>query len=498
MSLRINLLKGASVLTLSQALVAACTFLRNIIIARHIDAENFGVATTFALTISLVEMTSNLALDRVLVQDSDGDSDDMLGSAHFLQFIKGLLIALVLFAIAYPVALLFGLGDKVWAFQLLAVVPVLHGLMNFDYVVRQRNLDFIPTAVYDAVPQLLILIAAFVASLLFEDYRVMLAVILLQAVMQVLLSHILARRPYRWALRWPLAKRKLTFGWPLLVNGFLLFGIFQGDRVIIGSLYSMETLGWYSVAFSLCMLPTLIFAKLSASLLMPVLSRSRDNAALFYRCGEFALISCVSFAVLMVVFFGIGGHGLVLLSFGEQYLQAATVITWLAVMQALRVVRIAPSIIANSQAHTKNAMIANIFRCVSLAFAVTLALDGAPVAWIAATGIVGEMIALSVSVFLVQMGSGKTVFVRSLVQLMLLAGALCYVAVALVPKLLPEPGSSVTFGLLQLAVAGIAALLAALLLALTQASVRHELIKVLRDRRVSRGYRSDFESNQGT
>ncbi|KUJ82998.1 hypothetical protein AVO43_10660 [Microbulbifer sp. ZGT114] len=496
--MRINLLKGASVLTLSQALVAACTFLRNIIIARHIDAENFGVATTFALTISLVEMTSNLALDRVLVQDRDGDSDDMLGSAHFLQFIKGLLIALVLFAIAYPVALLFGLGDKVWAFQLLAVVPVLHGLMNFDFVVRQRNLDFIPTAVYDAVPQIMILFVAFAASLLLEDYRVMLAVILLQATMQVLLSHILARRPYRWALRWSLAKRKLEFGWPLLVNGFLLFGIFQGDRVIIGSLYSMETLGWYSVAFSLCMLPTLIFAKLSASLLMPILSRSCDDAALFYRCGEFALISCVSFAVLTVVFFGIGGHGLVLLSFGEQYLQAATVITWLAVMQALRVVRIAPSIIANSQAHTKNAMIANIFRCVSLGFAVKLGLDGAPVAWVAATGIGGELIALSVSVSLVQIGPGKAVFVRSLFQLMLLGGVLCYVAVALLSELLPKPDGSLTLALLQVVVAGITALLAALLLAITQRSVRWELTKVMQNRRSAGRFQGDLGSKQGT
>lgn len=498
MSLRLSLLKGASVLSLSQALVAACTLLRNIIIARHIGLENFGIATTFALTISLVEMTSNLALDRVLVQDHDGASDDMLGSAHFLQFLKGLLISTVLLALAYPIAHLFGSQDKVWAFQLLAIVPVLHGLMNFDYVVRQRSLEFVPTALFDTIPQLLTLLVAFGASLMFEDYRVMLAVILLQAVMQVLLSHLLARRPYRWVLRWPLAKRKLTFGWPLLANGFLMFGIFQGDRAIIGSLYNMETLAWYSVAFSLCMLPTLIFAKLSAYLLMPVLSRSRDDAALFYRCGEFALIGCFGFAVLMVVFFGVGGHGLIRLSFGEQYLQAVSVITWLAVMQALRVVRIAPSIIANSQAHTKNAMIANIFRCISLGFAVMFGLNGAPVTWIAATGIGGEMIALAVSVYLVHIGTGKARFVRALVQLMLLSGVLCYAFVALIPNLLPQPDSSLLFGLLQIAVAGFAALLAAALLAVAQPAVREELLRLIDDRRKSAGPSRVLEGKQGT
>ncbi|WP_255771908.1 oligosaccharide flippase family protein [Microbulbifer guangxiensis] len=492
MSLRFSLLKGASVLTVSQALVAACTFLRNVIIARHIGLENFGIATTFVLTISLVEMTSNLALDRVLVQDREGDSDDMLGSAHFLQFLKGLLIAAILFAIASPVAQLFDLADKVWAFQLLAVVALLHGLMNFDFVVRQRNLDFLPTALFDAIPQVLILGVAFGASLFFEDYRVMLAVILLQAMMHVLLSHLLAKRPYRWALCWPLAKRKLAFGWPLLVNGFLMFGIFQGDRVIIASLYAKETLAWYSVAFSLCMLPTLIFAKLSAYLLMPVLSRSRDNPALFYRCGEFALIACCGFAVLMVVFFGIGGHGLIRLSFGEQYLLAVGVITWLAAMQAVRVIRIAPSVIANSQAHTKNAMIANIFRCISLAAAILLALKGAPVTWIAATGVGGELLALSVSVSLMKMARGKARFVWSLLRQLLLGGALCYVFVTGVPHLLPRPDTSLTFGLLQLAVAGIAAVFAAALLALAQAPVRSELKTFLRRRRETERLAGNF------
>ncbi|WP_193163696.1 oligosaccharide flippase family protein [Microbulbifer hainanensis] len=478
MSIRLSIMKGASVLTVSQAVVAASTFFRNVIIARHIDTEQYGIATTFALTVSLVEMTSNLALDRVLVQDSEGDGDDMLGSAHLLQFIKGLLIAAVLFLIATPVATIFGLPHLIGAFQLLAVVPALQGLMHFDFVVRQRQMEFFPTALYDALPQILTLAIAFVAARVFDDYRVMLAVIIVQSALYVLISHLLARRAYRWTMNWRLARRKLEFGWPLLVNGFLMFGIFQGDRVIIGTQYDMHTLGWYSVAFSLCMLPTLIFAKMSGYLLMPILSRNREQGPVYAQCCDFTLIACFCFALFMVTFFAVAGTALIHLSFGEQYLDAASVMLWLAIMQALRIVRIAPSVIANSQARTKNAMYANIFRCTALLLAMGLALRGQPVAWIAASGIVGECLALCVSVYLVELGSHKKKFVEKLAQLAICAGALVTMVVFLADGL--GPAATIVGNLVTVLTGAAVAALAAVLLGLSQRAVRAEGLRLWR------------------
>lgn len=483
LSVRHKIVKGASVLSMSQGVVAISSMLRNIIIARHIDSENFGIATTFALTISLVEMTSNLALDRVLVQDDEGDSDAMLASAHLMQFIKGLLLALLLMLIAAPVANLFGLPHLIYAFQLIAVVPALHGLLHFDLVVRQRQLDFMPTALFDTVPELLTLLTAFAASLLFDDFRVMLVVIILQALLYVLASHVLAKRPYRWTFDWRLARRKLRFGWPLLINGFLMFGIFQGDRVIIGSLFDMHTLGWYSVAFSLCMLPTLIFAKLSAFLLMPLLARNRDNPGFYRRCCTIALTACTCFGLLMVIGFSLAGPALIQLSFGAQYLQASSVIALLGIMQALRVLRIAPSIIANSQGRTENAMIANIFRSFSLPLALYLAHSGYPVQAVAASGIAGEVVALAVSVYLAPLAEGKLLFVRRLLILSVCATA-AGATIFLFDNAIPE-ATGIGGLLLQVSYGAGVALLLAGALALTDPDLRGEFRRLwqIRDKR---------------
>ncbi|WGL18230.1 oligosaccharide flippase family protein [Microbulbifer bruguierae] len=474
MSVRYRILKGASVLSVSQALVAISSMLRNIIIARHIDSENFGIATTFALTISLVEMTSNLALDRVLVQDDEGDSDGMLASAHLLQFVKGLLLALLLFLIAAPVARLFGLPHLISSFQLIALVPALHGLLHFDLVVRQRHLDFLPTALFDTLPELLTLLTACLASLLFDDYRVMLVVIILQSLLCVIASHLLARRPYRWTFDWRLVQRKLRFGWPLLINGFLMFGIFQGDRVIIGSNFDMHVLGWYSVAFSLSLLPTLIFAKLSAFLLMPVLARNRDKPEFYLRCCTLALTACTCFGLLMVIGFTLAGSALIHLSFGTQYLEASSVIGLLGIMQALRVLRIAPSIIANSQGRTENAMIANVFRSFSLPLALYLASAGYPVQTVAACGIGGEVVALAISVYLAPLAEGKSTFVRRLITV-----TACATAVSAIVFAFGEPlpaGAVLSEQLLQLCYGAGVALTLAGLLSLTDPDLRREYL----------------------
>ncbi len=393
-------IKGASILTVSQLVVALCSFFRNIIIARHISVENFGIATTFALTLSLIEMTSNLALDRILIQDKEGQSDAMLASSHMLQFIRGLITGTILFFLANPIAHMFDLPHLAWAYQLIAIIPVIHGLIHWDMIVRQRNLDFFASSITDALPQLVTLALAYLASIILGDYRAMLVVICSQVFLMTLLSHLLARRPYRWIFQKDLIKKSLNFGWPLLINGLLMFAIFQGDRAVIGAMFTMETLGWYSTAFSLTLLPTLIFAKLSGNLLLPILSRSQEDPVRNEMHCILAVALCFCAGIAMVVFFSISGKAFIGLAFGEKYAMAGTVIGWLGIMQAIRTIRIAPTVISNSQARTKNAMYSNIFRSTALVLAIVFAYMGLSVEWVAVSGVIGETIAIFISFYL--------------------------------------------------------------------------------------------------
>ena len=68
MSLRKRILAGFSILAGGQILAQSFALVRNVIIARLISPDDFGIAATFVITVSLFEMISNLAVDQLLVQ----------------------------------------------------------------------------------------------------------------------------------------------------------------------------------------------------------------------------------------------------------------------------------------------------------------------------------------------------------------------------------------------------------------------------------------------
>src|SRR5688572_29789660 len=113
---RRSVIKGGLILSLSSTVSALTSFARNIIVARMISVEDFGIAALFALSMSIVEMLSNLGVDRMLVQDRHGDSERMQSTAHAFQVARGFMSATILFFVAPLIADFFGIPQVAWAF----------------------------------------------------------------------------------------------------------------------------------------------------------------------------------------------------------------------------------------------------------------------------------------------------------------------------------------------------------------------------------------------
>ena len=393
MSGRRSFLRGGVVLTVGNTAGSVCSFARNIIIARIISVDDFGIASTFALTISLIEMASNIALDRLIIQAPDGEDERLQATAQFFQVIRGLLGSVVMFAVAGPVAALFEIPEVTWAFRVLAVVPFLRSLTHLDQFRMHRSMRFAASVWTDTTP--LVVSTALAAPLAFwlDDYRVMLWAVLIQVSLYVLVSHIVAERRYAWAWDRALIARMLGFGWPLLINALLMFGIFQGDRAIVGASISMEALGLYSGAFGLLMMPSLIASRVLQSLLLPMLSAAADNAPKFNELSAFA----IQLSTLAGIGFAAGtvwcGDNLLVVFYGEKYAPAASVVPWLACMQGMRIARAGQSIAAIAKADTRNPMYANIVRTLAIPLAIIGVACGAGVEWVAASGLIGEALA---------------------------------------------------------------------------------------------------------
>ena len=62
------------------------------------------IASSFLLTVAMLEMLSNLAVERLLVQDQDGNDPDFQAMAQLIVAVRGLINGAIIFALAWPVA----------------------------------------------------------------------------------------------------------------------------------------------------------------------------------------------------------------------------------------------------------------------------------------------------------------------------------------------------------------------------------------------------------
>jgi O-antigen/teichoic acid export membrane protein len=411
MSLRAAIFKGGSHLALGQILNSACSFVRNLIIARVISPSDFGIAATFAMTLSLMTMISNISTELLLVQSPDGDCPRLQGTAHLSRVGRGILNASVLLLIAAPMSRLFGVPQAKWAFECLAIYPLVAGFTHFDMFRVQREMKFLPSVWVTVGSNALATIVAIPLAFWLRDYSVMLWVLLLQSISSTIASHVVADRRYTWSWDKQYAKMIFTFGWPLLINGLLMYGIFEGDRLVIGSAdriftrshFTLTDLGVYSVAFGLAMAPTMMASNVSNPLFLPILSRAQRDRVKFDEAYLFTsqIISLAAIGITIPLI--LTGGWAVKLLYGAKYAGAASFIGLLAAMWGIRMLRAAPTIAAISKGDTRNAMYSNVARSLALVGMLVVAAVGGGLAWIAACGVAGEILALAVTIWRLQL-----------------------------------------------------------------------------------------------
>ncbi|MGB3179124.1 MAG: oligosaccharide flippase family protein [Albidovulum sp.] len=360
------MLKKAFMLVSGNAFGAALLLMRNLIVARLISPEDYGIATTFAIVMSIVEMLSYFGLNQMIVVDKDGDDPAMQRALQGFQVLRGVVSSLFLFLISHYYARFLGVEDIVWAYQLMAIIPLVNGLQHFDIHRLKRHMVFRPWILSQSVPPLIAVLTLWPIAMIYGDYRIMLISLFIQTFSMVGMSHLTAERPYGLTLDLALMKRATVFGWPLLLNGVLLFGVFNGERLIVGNQLGMAPLAVFSMAITLTLTPTLVMAGACQSIFLPKLSAARDRPDEFRWLGVVTTEAGLAIGVLLILGMVLLGGPVMHLLLGSKYAAILGLLVPMAVLQAVRVAKTGGSTVALSKERSGNAAAANLFRVLSL------------------------------------------------------------------------------------------------------------------------------------
>ncbi|WP_425041414.1 oligosaccharide flippase family protein [Primorskyibacter sp. S187A] len=396
------MLKSAGLVFISQVVMMVVLFLRNILIARLISVEDFGLAVNLSIAVAFIENASYIGMQRMIVQDRDGESRHFQAALHMLQVIRGVLGGLAALALAIPYAHFIGVPEVGWAFAVLALLPLLRGFQHLDFARFERNMQFGATVTITWASPILSLVVALLVYFISADYQMMLWAIVAQQIAQCVLSHLLAER--RFELAWDMAimRRALAFGIPLLANGLLLFALTNGDRLIITNQFGLEVLGWFSAAFMLVQAVATLVKRTFSSVVLPKLSAQADNRAIQAATLQMGLFLGIGLGLGMMFI----GPALLLTAFDMRYAPALEVLAILALIQSVLMFKGTIATVAMSMADTLNAVYGNLPRLVSFPIAFWAAQSGYDLIAVLLIGLVGELFGTGLSLALLKRQRG--------------------------------------------------------------------------------------------
>ncbi len=414
---------------------ALMLFVRNLAVARLITVEDYGIAATFAISMAIVEMASGLGLQQLIIQDKEGNDPNLQAGLQGFNILRGVISGVILFFLAGPIAGFLNIPEVTWAYQLLALVPIIRGFEHFDIYRLNREMKFGPLLLTKTVPALIGVLSIWPLYLAFDDYRIMLYSVLFHWVLVVVTSHLVARRRYRASLDRSVMRRSLHFGWPLLITNTLLFAIFQGDKIIVGRTMGLEDLALFTMGVTLTLSPLLVSASSEKQFFLPQLSAARDDDT-FDRLANAAMQASLVSGLGLVTLMTLIARPLVDVLLGERYAALGPILVLFAVWQAVRIFKVGGTIAALSKAQTSNEMVTNVIRILALPIAWNIAVAGGTLSQILWVAIAGECLAFGASLVLVRVRLGLKLD-RQVLPILI---AFCLLGVAASTTIFPLPG----------------------------------------------------------
>jgi len=243
----------------------------NLILTRILFPETFGLMALVFVVVNGLEMFSDLAIRPSIMQSSRGDDPKFLNTAWTLQIIRGILIWLVAWGLAAPVARFYEQEALIQIIPIVALSTVITGFGSIHIYTANRHLTLGRLTVLELAAQILGTIFMIVLALWLRSIWALVFGSLAIAFAKTVLSHVLlpgAANRIGWDKSAFL--EIFHFGKYIFFSTIAGFFIHQGDRLILGKFISLEELGIYTIALLLASVPHMVNSHLVNRVLFPL------------------------------------------------------------------------------------------------------------------------------------------------------------------------------------------------------------------------------------
>ena len=315
-------------------------FAANLILARLLFPEAFGVMALVTLLLVGLTLISDMGIAQSIMQSKRGDEPAFLDTAWTVQIIRGVFLWLAACALALPAAAFYGQASIALLLPVAAVSLLFAALEPMRVETANRHLLIGRVTVLDLISTIVGIVAMVVLAWTTRSvWSLVAGWVVTSGVRLVVMWVFLPGAGNR--LRWEknATSELLNFGVWIFLSSICGLLVSQGDRAILGKFLTIDGLGIYNIGMFLASFPLMLGMIITSRILIPLYREHLNDADETARNRLFRLRYYLSAVLITVIFvLALAGPWIVQTLYDDRYVAAGGIIVALASVQMITVV----------------------------------------------------------------------------------------------------------------------------------------------------------------
>lgn len=254
---------------------AGIRFSGNIVLSRLLTPEILGIVVIAQAIRVGTELLTDLGLEQNVVHSPHGDDERFLNTVWTMQIIRGIIVSL---ACAAAMPLLADLYEvDLTLLLVVSAAPLISSLMSTSLYSVARRLDVRTRNIFELVVETLGLAVNIVLIFALRNVWAPIIGILLSIGLRSALTYLLTHPRHRLMLDPAHWREVFHFSKWIMLSSLALYAASYVDRLYLGTVVTLATLGVYGLAKAVSDLPNTVAGRLAFQIVFPFVARHDDS-----------------------------------------------------------------------------------------------------------------------------------------------------------------------------------------------------------------------------
>jgi O-antigen/teichoic acid export membrane protein len=248
--------------------------LSNILLSRLLVPQYFGLMALLNTMLMGLSLFSDFGLAPSVIRSKNGDDSEFLDTVWSVQVLRGIGLWMVCLAISWPAAQFYGQPRLRSLIPAVAFSLLINGLSSTSYITLARHLAIGKLARVELSLQAIQVVTTLLLAWAYPSVWALVIGRLTYDVARLAVGVFLIPG-YRNRFGWnpEIARELISFGKWVFASTAVTFLASQADRLVLGKLVSLATLGLYSVTFAVADMPRQVILAFSSKIAFPFVAK---------------------------------------------------------------------------------------------------------------------------------------------------------------------------------------------------------------------------------